>query len=236
MSRLSDLDRFYSLLEELRRRLGSYRFLSSCSSSSGWPDRGTYFFFEDGEARQASGTLRVVRVGTHALKCRSKSTLWGRLSSHRGTLGGGRPGGGNHRGSIFRKHVGTALLSTGDYPQSQHQSWGRGSSAKGPVRETEFPLEKDVSGVIGRMPLLWVDVPDEPGPSSARHHLEAGAIGLLSNFQRPAIDSASPGWLGRAAKSAKVRESGLWNVDHVDNGYDPAFLDLLDECARKAGG
>ena len=29
--------------------------------------------------------LRIVRVGTHGLKTGSRSTLWGRLSQHRGT-------------------------------------------------------------------------------------------------------------------------------------------------------
>lgn len=236
MPRLSDLDRFYSLIEELRGRVGGYRVLSSCSRSSGWPDRGVYFFFEEGEPRQSDGTLRVTRVGTHALKRGSKSTLWGRLSMHRGSVGGKRPDGGNHRGSIFRKHVGTALLSAGNYPASAHESWGQGSSAKGRLIEMEYPLERDVSGVIRQMPLLWVDVPDEAGPASARRLIEDGAIGLLSNFQRPPIDPASPDWLGLAAKSPEVRKSGLWQVEHVDGEYDPAFLNLLEDCVRKMEG
>jgi len=50
---------------------------------------------------------RVVRVGTHGLKTGSTSTLWGRVHQHRDT----REGGGNHRGSVFRLHVGQALAA-----------------------------------------------------------------------------------------------------------------------------
>ena len=64
------------------------------------------FFYEAGEERSGSGVaLRVVRIGTHGLTVGSRSTLWGRLSQHRGTSRGT----GNHRGSIFRLLVGIAL-------------------------------------------------------------------------------------------------------------------------------
>jgi hypothetical protein len=55
---------------------------------------------------QRSPTL-IVRVGTHALETGSQTTLWKRLSQHRGQA---RSGSGNHRGSIFRLIVGTALI------------------------------------------------------------------------------------------------------------------------------
>ena len=72
-----------------------------------WPRRGVYFFFEPGESRSLSGTgSRIVRLGTHALANGSRSTLWQRLSQHRGNAKGD---GGNHRGSIFRLLVGVAL-------------------------------------------------------------------------------------------------------------------------------
>jgi hypothetical protein len=44
-------------------------------------------------------------VGTHALTATSQVTLWGRLRQHRGHLAGPHPGGGNHRASVFRRHV-----------------------------------------------------------------------------------------------------------------------------------
>jgi hypothetical protein len=62
---------------------------------------------EEGEERSHSGQgPRIVRVGTHALKGGSSTTLWKRLSQHKGQERSRR---GNHRGSIFRLIVGTAL-------------------------------------------------------------------------------------------------------------------------------
>ena len=108
-SRLDDVRRFYALLDDLERRSGGKRLLGHCHGRQSWPPRGVYFFFEPGEQRTTSGSSpRVVRVGTHALKVGAKSKLWGRLRSHRGTVTGLRPGAGNHRGSVFRLHVGTA--------------------------------------------------------------------------------------------------------------------------------
>jgi len=108
-TRLQDLKRFYDILRDLKEKLGGTRKLADCSSKCGWPLRGVYFFFEQGEMRSDSGAgLRIVRVGTHALTANSKSTLWKRLGQHKGT----KTGAGNHRGSIFRLIVGTARLRT----------------------------------------------------------------------------------------------------------------------------
>ena len=101
--RLEDIRRCYEILESLEKRVGGKRTLANCTGHMGWPDRGVYFFFEPGEMRTTSGTgMRVVRVGTHALKDGSRTTLWNRLRQHQGTL---KIGGGNHRGSKFRHHV-----------------------------------------------------------------------------------------------------------------------------------
>ena len=106
--RLDDLIRLYSILDHLERRIGGRRLLASSDGRSGWPTRGVYFFMEDGECRTDSGEgLRIVRVGTHALTSSSRTTLWKRLSQHKGQ---NVSGGGNHRGSIFRLLVGSTLF------------------------------------------------------------------------------------------------------------------------------
>ena len=134
------------------------------------------------------------------------------------------PGGGNHRGSIFRLHVGTALLAADIWPDSIRASWGGGSTARREVRELEFPLEAEVSHHIGEMPFLWVAVDDEPNSRSDRGAIEAGAISLLSNLDRPVVDSPTGSWLGHRADRYAVRSSGLWNVDHVRK---PPTIDFL---------
>ena len=117
--RLADLRQFYDLLDRLEDRIGGRRQLARCNGRMGWPGRGVYFFFEDGETRSDSGNgPRVVRVGTHALKYGSRASLWGRLAQHRGVV---KHGGGNHRGSVFRKLVGSAV--TARQPSLAVESW-----------------------------------------------------------------------------------------------------------------
>ena len=220
--RLDDLKRFYSSLALLEKRLGGVRRLSDCSGRMKWPARGIYFFRETDEVRADTGDgSRIVRVGTHALKTGSKTKLWSRLRQHKGIT---RSGGGNHRGSIFRLIVGTALIKRDgfDYP-----SWGKGGSAPREVTKRERPLERTVSMVIGDMPFLWLAIEDEPGPESQRGYVERNAIALLSNYGRHPIDPPSPSWLGHHCNREKVRTSGLWNSNHVDEAYDPAFLDIM---------
>ena len=89
-----------------------------------------------------------------------------------------------------------------------------------------------MSKVIGEMPFLWLPVDDDPGPTSKRGVIEEGSIALLSNFRGDAIDLPSCTWLGRHCNRVKVRLSGLWNSNHVDEAYDPAFLDTLEELVR----
>ena len=223
MSRLDDVAKFYVIVDRLQKSIGGCRLLSSCGGRLSWPQRGVYFFMEDGEERSNSGLgPRIVRVGTHALKAGSSTTLWKRLSQHKGQE---KSGGGNHRGSIFRLIVGTALNT--DEP-SVCPTWGQGNTADRSVRAAEAALEVRVSRVIGSMRFAWLAIDDEAGPASMRGYIERNAIALLSNYGKPAIDLPSPGWLGHKCNRAKVRASGLWNQNHVDESHDPAFLAVLE--------
>lgn len=228
---LSDVRRFYDLLRDLEQQLGGKRTLAESEGGMRWPERGVYFFFEPGEVRTTSGSgPRVVRVGTHALKSGSKSTLWQRLRQHRGTLRGKHPGGGNHRGSIFRLHVGTALIAKHNLSGKAVEMWGVGSSSPtSHTREDEYPVERRVSEHIRSMPFLWVGIEDEPGPDSMRGYIERNAIAMLSDYNDRSrrIDPPSESWLGRWATNEAVGRSGLWNVEHVAEQYDPGFLKWL---------
>ncbi len=233
MDRLSDLRRFYEILGQLRDRLQSPRVLACCNGRMGWPRRGVYFFFEPGkESAIGNEVSRVVRVGTHALKSGAKSTLWKRISQHKGTGSGS----GNHRGSIFRLLVGDALQRRGLCPSVA--SWGLGGDAskaaerlgcsQQEILRCEQPIEFAVSEYIGSMPFLWINIDDEPGPSSHRSLIERNSIALLSNFAKSPLGPPSKDWLGSDSGRELVRSSGLWNNDHVDEKYDPSFLLLLE--------
>jgi hypothetical protein len=224
IQRIDHLRVFYSILDDLETKLGGARTLTTSSGRLNWPTRGVYFFREPGENRSDSGASpRIVRVGTHALNEGSATKLWTRLSQHRGQS---KSGGGNHRGSIFRLIVGRALIAREGYV---FPTWGQGNTASAAIRAAELALECKVSEVIGAMPFVWIAIDDEPGKRSTRGVIERNAIALLSNYAKPPLDPPSAGWLGHHCDRERVRQSGLWNSNHVDEPYDPAFLNLFGE-------
>ena len=144
-----------------------------------------------------------------------------------------RSGGGNHRGSIFRLIVGTALLNRDGLAS---ESWdNRQLTAPRQVRLAEQNVERMVSAEIGAMPFLWLDVSDDAGAESERGIIERGSIALLSNWQKEPIDPPSDSWLGSHCNRERVRVSGLWNSNHVDEIYDPQFLDVLERRVELLG-
>jgi len=234
MDRRADLIRLYEILGYLEQVLGGKRLLADCHGRMGWPDRGVYFFVEPGETRSDTGSgPRVVRVGTHALKTGSDTSLWQRLSQHRGIAA---TGGGNHRGSVFRCLVGSAIKQRDELIEPL--SWNIGNDPGAAARSLGFtrervllderPLEAAVSDHMRRMSVLWLPIDDIAGPQIDRGTIERNAIGLLSNYVRQPIDPPSAGWLGRHCDRKRVQESGLWNNNHVDDGYDARFFDLME--------
>ncbi len=230
MPRIYDVEKFYGIMENLEKRLGGKRVLEKCDGRMSWPRRGIYFFFNEDENRAHSGTgPRVVRIGTHALEEKSKTTLWERLRQHRGTLIGRYPGGGSQRGSVFRKHVGFAIINK---RKIICPSWGEDHISK-EERDLEYEVEKEVSDYIRKMPFLWLKVDDVPDLNSMRAFIERNAIALLSNYNRDQIDPQSENWLGKYSKNEKVRRSGMWNDDYTDKKHDTLFLDILQNLIKQ---
>jgi hypothetical protein len=235
MSGENGLGRFYQLMDALCNRLGGYLYLRDCTGRYNWPSRGVYYFCDEREPRTGSGKgYRVVRVGTHALTAGSSTSLWQRLSQHAGSKSSGA---GNHRGSIFRLLVGEAIQRRDR--TSEPRTWGVGSDpgragaklslSAVQVRESERVLEAAVSRYIAALPFLVVAAEDAPGPESVRGLLERNSIALLSNIGKERPDSPTPEWLGRHSGRQRVKESGLWNNRHVEEAYDPPFLEVLQK-------
>ena len=228
MNRQDDLNTFYGILSDLEKRVGS-RHLSECHGRMPWPKRGVYFFFEPGELRGNASTMRrVTRGGTHALAANSKTTLWNRLRQHRGSI---NPKGGDHRGSIFRLLVGEALMARD--PKLKVGTWGQKTSMPQSVRLAERGQEVMVSDYLGATSLLYLSVPDAPGPDSDRGTVERNAIALLSNCDGQSPDKPSSTWLGQFSNRDLVGRSGLWNNRHTEERYDAEFLRLLEKLARQ---
>lgn len=234
MTRTEDINRFYELIAELERRVGGTRKLKNCTGYMDWPDRGVYFFLEPGETRKSTNQLRVTRIGTHAVSEGSSTTLWDRLKQHYGTGSGSsnHPHGGAHRGSVYRKRVGEAIIEKHDL-HDDYSDWDKRWSSidreRAEVRDEEYILERRVSTYIREQPFLWVNLDDKPSAESKRAYLERNAITLLSNFEERPIDPREDGWLGRYSQSREIRESGLWNVNHVSEQPNSGFLDLLEK-------
>ena len=239
MPRLEDLKRFYSLMDRLESNIGGRRTLGETRGGRHWPSKGVYFFFEDGERRTGSGKGdRIVRVGSHAVSEGRTSDLWPRIRSHRGRLrsrNGGEPL--PLRGSNFRKWVAIALFvrnSGGVFSgwpditgMNLRDMWNLN-------QERQRRLESAIRAHMWPMELTFVPV------DCWKHRacIEQNAIGLLSEFGRGnPVDPPSSRWLGLEGhlRSERINGSGLWNDEHVANGYDPQFLDMLARYVEHAG-
>lgn len=160
------------------------------------PPNGIYLFFERGETVEVDGNCveRIVRIGTH----RANHRLPRRLRQHFT---------GNRRGSVFRRHIGGALLTESNADDHRLPVWI--NQKGGPVPEVEIAVSEVLRD---RFTFSCIRVDD----AAERLNLERGLIALLT--QRP-LGAPSPGWLGRYAVREAVRESGLWNTQHV--GAEP---------------
>lgn len=232
MSRQADLSRLYSLLALLRNRVDGPNYLANCNGRMDWPERGIYIFLSANETWQSTDHQRITRVGTHAVSRGSGTSLWNRLISHRGTFSGKYAGGGDHRGSVFRLRVGEAMAER-EGLHDEFPEWGDGTSAGSELRNDELEHERRVSDHIRSLPFLWVAVDDEPGPESRRAELEQNIIALASSYQTSSVDPRDSDWLGKHSPNQLIRESGLWNVDHVMKNHDSSFLDLLETHIEK---
>ncbi len=211
-------------MDELEKKNIQKKLLLNSNGRQKWHKKGVYFFFESNQKRNESGEgLKVTRVGTHALKNNSQTTLWSRLSQHKGTI---KSGGGNHRCSIFRLLVGTAIIKKQNlnFPQ-----WEIRNNASKDIKNSEILLEKLVTQTIGQMPFLYLAINDESTPQSLRGYIERNSIALLSNYHKNPLDVPSEDWLGYTCNRERVRESHLWNQNHVDELYDSDFLDIFEK-------
>ncbi|MEZ0606179.1 DUF6884 domain-containing protein [Paraburkholderia sp. IW21] len=214
--RVRDLKKLYAIIDDARTMGLTFKF--SNFSQARIPKRGVYVFLDPREQNFTKSGPRIVRIGTHAVSLESKSTLRTRLRSHFGQVDGA----GNHRGSIFRLHVGRALLDS-DELQRQYKTWGEGQHASAEVRENEVDHERKVSRYLSDLEVFVIPIDDEPSKDSLRAHFETQLIALCTeNFE--VIEKPSTNWLGRHSPMAPIVRSGLWNLRDVAKRYKPDDL------------
>lgn len=214
----------YKCICEVSEKTGGIRIFNECTGKMYWPQRGVYFFVDFSEKSLVSnGFPRIVRVGTHAVSKGAKTTLWNRLKTHKGT----NQGGGNHRGSIFRLHVGNAIIKKEGLICD---TWGVGQNATQEIREKEKKIEQLVSEYIGQLGVIVIDVDDLPSAVSARAFIEKNSIALLSSLNS-SFNFSTVDWLGNYSPRNEIVNSCLWNINHIGHNYDEDFMKKLWEYA-----
>ena len=168
------------------------------------PRNGIYLIYEQSEES------RIVRVGTH----KAEAGLYTRLRKHFGSRNSHRAW---RRTSVFRLVVGGALLN-----------W---------AHDPRLPAWADRQGE--RMPDVEALVTDRLLSTFTFRALEVNSLEERLTLERDLIATLSanpemtPDWLGHFALSSRIRESGLWNSDHV--GSTPQIdLDRLSSLAASS--
>ncbi len=134
MNRKEQIDDFYELIEQL-----PIRYLKDVKNGD-LPEKGVYFFFEEGENRADSNKKRIVRIGTHAVQANSKATLYKRLKQHSGL----NHGYGRHRMSVQRELIGLSIRNK-EY-LGEYSDWGiRNEKSNKRILIQEKNLEKEVA-------------------------------------------------------------------------------------------
>ena len=233
ISTQAEIDRLYMLLqlrsEPILSRYGripTLRDLHSPRTTMG--TKGVYFLFEPGECRSNLAAQRIIRVGSHRSQ---RASIESRIAEHATDWGR----------SVFRRHVGTALIRKGDFDAAiqvadrdrwaalwfeRFNGWAV-HHRRARLHPTLHPLHPIVTRAIAEMSAVWVEIRDQ----AARLELERQCIRLLSNYLHhdKQVEPPSDTWLGYYALSEKVRKSGLWNVQHVGRPHATGFLDSFQK-------
>lgn len=188
-----------SMIEQVYKAINLLPRYNNLTPSSDLPSNGIYIFFERGETITLSGNIdRIVRIGTH----KSDGRFKGRIRQHYGVK---KSLGGNKNSSVFRKHLGGALLRSNDPQDKRITDW---LTQDGPsFRE----VEELVSSVLRSnfsFSCFAVETKDE------RLELESALIALMAQYP---LGAPSVNWSGKYAASEKIVKSGLWNTQQIDS-------------------
>jgi len=182
------------------------------------PMSGIYFFYEKGELSPHGDQLpRIVRIGTHR-----DGNFRSRISEHyllddRKILFDTNKSAPHDR-SIFRKNIGRVILKRSDDPYLAVWEIDFMKSAKrqshGHLRdlEKERRTENEVTRVLrDNFSFRFVAMEDEQ-QRLGLNGLERQLIGTVAQCT---LCGPSEGWLGNYSPIVKIRNKGLWQVQHL---------------------
>lgn len=183
------------------------------------PTNGIYFFYERGEiSGHNSEKQRIVRVGTHRDgNFRSRIAQHFLLDERKMAFTKDQPP--PHDRSVFRKHIGRALLNRARDPYLS--VWGKIDFTTPKIRNTkghlrdiskEVAIEQVVTQTLRQeFSLSYIEIQDEAQRMGSQG-LERALIGTLARCPqcRP-----SAHWLGRYHPDPRISTSGIWLVHHL---------------------
>lgn len=156
------------------------------------PRNGIYFFYEEGELCRHFDVVRprIVRVGTH----REQDRFPSRIKQHFE---------GNKNSSVFRKHLGGAILRRRNADDFRLDKW----------LKQDTPTFKEIEELVtDRLATDFTFKCITVENKKERLDLEERLIATLAKC--PSCEPSEE-WLGHYAASEEIRGSGLWNVQHV---------------------
>ncbi len=229
--RPNKLAQFYRKLGVLKTQTGGPFYLSDVDGTMDWPHRGIYIFFDESTDPEIDpvSEWHITRIGTVGVSKGSSSSLWQRLRTHRGTTSGNYADGGNCRGSVFRLHIGNAIIED-EGLEDKYPHWGvphrqlPDNISTSEIRAQEHPLELRVSERIRNLPFLVIDIPGKPHADCDRARLEKNLIALVSHARRTNPHLKKDDWLGHHSPRAEINKTGLWNLDHVNSFYTDSII------------
>jgi len=197
------------------------------------PDNGIYFFYEDGQSWGHGGRgLRITRIGTHR-----DGNFRSRIKDHylpdyeKRIMGRDKPKPSDR--SIFRKNLGRALLNR--ERDAYLSIWNIDFTARD-NRETyghqrdidkERKIEEAIIQILRQSFCFRYIIIEGQTERMGATGLESAMISTVANCE---ICRPSKEWLGNYSPNRKIRESGLWLVQHLEAvGVDKLGMKMLSE-------
>ncbi|WP_341282217.1 hypothetical protein [Paenibacillus sp. FSL H8-0537] len=165
------------------------------------PQNGIYLLFEKGEP--AHGGDRIVRIGAHTGVNQLRSRLMQHFTNEKKDR------------SIFRKNIGRCLLHQANDPYlavwelDATSSKNKSSYSHLIMPDYQKEIEQQVSSYMREnFTFTVLEVPSKED----RLYFESRIVSTVSLCKEC---SCSQSWLGLSSPKAKIRESGLWQVNEL---------------------
>ena len=182
------------------------------------PDNGIYFFYENGELwGHGSNKPRIVRVGTHR-DGNFKSRIGEHFLLNESKMNFDITKPAPHERSIFRKNIGRALLNKAkdDYLKvwktdfTSKENRNKFAHIRDIIKEKA--IESDITRILRENFSFRFIVLKDQKSRMGSGGLESHLIGTVASCK---LCKPSLYWLGNYSPKAQIRESGLWQVQHL---------------------